>query len=456
MNLRPYQLNDVTRIRQAFLTDQRVCYVLPTGGGKTTAFCYIAAAAQGKGTRTWIVAHRQELTKQGSNTLNRFNVPHGMIQAGSPMTDHMTQVCSLQTVVGRIGKVAPPDFIIFDECHHATSGSYKKIMEAYPLARILGVTATPCRTDGKGLGEVFTNMIMGPTTKQLTEAGYLSPARYFAPPVVADLAGVKRRGGDYAREQLEEVMQSNVITGDAVDHYRRICDGVPMIVFCVSIQHAKDVAQAYCAAGYAATHVDGQLTDEERAYRLDGLGNGTFQVITSCDLIGEGLDIPSVVAAQLLRPTESTSLHLQQIGRALRPSEGKESAIILDHVGNTLKHGMATSDREWSLDGLKRKTRAKIEDDVVIQTCPECYGVHEPAPICPYCGFERPVKDRVIKHSKGELKEIQEAMMKFRKEQDKKALTVQELIQLGKERGYKNPEFWAKMKMKGRTKWARK
>lgn len=456
MNLRPYQLNDVALIRQAFLTDQRVCYVLPTGGGKTTQFCYITAQAQLKGTRTWVVAHRQELTKQGSSTLNRFDVQHGMIQAGCPSTDHSTQVCSLQTVVGRIGKVTPPDFIIFDECHHATSGSYKKIMEAYPLARILGVTATPCRTDGKGLGEVFTKMILGPTTKQLTEAGFLSPARYFAPPMVADLAGVKRRGGDYAREQLEEAMQSNAITGDAVEHYKRICDGVPMIVFCVSIQHAKDVAQAYRNAGYSATHVDGQLTDEDRAYRLDGLGNGTFQVITSCDLIGEGLDIPSVVAAQLLRPTESTSLHLQQIGRALRPSEGKECAIILDHVGNTLKHGMATSDREWSLDGLKRKSRTKVEDDVVIQTCPECYGVHEPALICPYCGFERPAQARTIKYTKGELQEMHEAAMKFRKEQDRKAMTLDELIQLGRERNYKNPEWWAKMKLKGRSKWARR
>lgn len=456
MNLRPYQLNDVTRIRQAFATDSKILYVLPTGGGKTTCFCYIAASAQTKGTRTWIIAHRQELTKQGSATLSRFNVPHGMIQAGYPTTNDITQVCSLQTVVGRIGKVPAPDFIIFDECHHATSGSYRKIMEAYPMARILGVTATPCRTDGKGLGEVFQQMILGPTTKQLTEAGFLSPARYFAPPMVADLSGVKRRGGDYAREGLEEAMQSNAITGDAVDHYRRLCDGVPMIVFCVSIKHAKDVAEAYRNAGYAATHVDGQLSDDERASRLDGLGSGRYQVITSCDLIGEGLDIPSVVAAQLLRPTQSTSLHLQQIGRALRPSDGKECAIILDHVGNTLKHGMATSVREWSLDGLARKSRAKVEDDVVIQTCPECYGVHEPTPICPYCGYERPTQARTIKYTKGELQEMQEATMKFRKEQDRKAVTLEELIQLGKDRNYKNPEFWAKMKMKGRSAWKRR
>jgi len=167
-----------------------------------------------------------------------------------------------------------------------------------------------------------------------------------------------------------------------------------------------------------------------------------------------------VVAAQLVRPTESTGLHLQQIGRALRPSEGKECAIILDHVGNIgsvkngvwmLKHGTAAMDREWSLEGLKKKTSDKLERDIVIQTCPECYAVHEPATICPYCGFERPLQVRTIKHTKGELQELKEIAMQQRRKEDRAAFTIESLIKLGRERGYKSPEFWAKMKMKGRN-----
>jgi len=479
MKPRPYQQEGIDHIRRAYGKKiRRVLYVLPTGGGKTVTFSCIAAGAAVKGTRTWIVAHRRELVNQASKTLTSFGIKHGiMIPKSKQWTESPVQVCSLQTLVGRMSKEQAPDFIVYDEAHHATSGSYDKIMKHFPDAKILGVTATPCRTDGRGLGDVFEELIIGPSTGDLTNDGYLSSARYFCSPRIADLSGIAKRGGDYEREALAEAMDQKLITGDAIEHYKRHCDGVPMIVFCVSVEHAKHVASEYIIAGYRATYVDGQLSDEERAYRLTGLGDGTFQVVTSCDLIGEGLDIPNVVAAQLLRPTESTGLHMQQIGRPLRPvyavgmpldsaedrlaaiaNGGKPYSVILDHVGNCgsvvngqwmTKHGFATSPREWSLDGKKKKP--KLEPDVLIKSCPDCFSVHAPATCCPFCGHVyQVIKSRTVEISKGELIEVkaQEALAK--KQEEKKVFTLKDLTELGRSRGYKNPEFWARMKIKGR------
>lgn len=458
MILRPYQQTAVSDIRRAYASGcSRVIYVLATGGGKTVTFSHIAAAAAAKGNRTWIVAHRQELVHQASRTLKTFGVDHGIIMAGiTPNPLHTVHVASIQTLGRKLGKITPPDFIVFDECHHATSGSYMKTMEAYPQAKILGVTATPCRTDGKGLGDVFQTMIQGITTAELTEQGYLAHARYYAPPQIVKLEGIRRRGGDYARDDLEAALADKAITGDAVQHYRTHGDGKPAIVFCVSVAHARSVAEQYLQAGYSATSVDGTLDDSVRAERIQGLGTGKYHVLTSCDLIGEGLDIPSVTIAQLLRPTQSLSLHLQQIGRSLRPADGKEHAIILDHVGNCSRHGFATTDQEWTLEGVKKRTHK--ESIVAISTCSQCYACYAPAPQCPYCGFTAPTKNRVSKTQivAGTLTEITPEVKRQRKEEEAKATTMGELIKLGKERGYKNPAGWAFFKLKSRRNHDRK
>ena len=447
MNLRHYQNLLVTQARAAYAAAVRsLLVVLPTGGGKTVVFSFIALHASLKGRRTWIIAHRQELIRQASRTLSEFAVPHGIIKAGEPADpEKLVQVASVQSLAGRMKHLALPDLIVIDEAHHATSATYTRIMEAYPAAKILGVTATPCRLDGKGLGGIFQQLITGPAITALTDEGFLSPVRYFAPPRQADLSGVKVVRGDYATAGLEEAVNKPAITGDAVGHYQKLCDGAPMLVFCISVAHAKDVAAAYQDAGYSAAHVDGSLTDDERADRINGLGSGKYQIVTSCDLIGEGLDVPIVVAAQLLRPTKSLVLHLQQIGRVLRPAAGKAHAIILDHVGNLAEHGFASTEREWSLDGAKKKPKGEdAEKDIVIKTCGQCYSVHPPAPECPYCGFIYLVRPRKIEVTKGELLEIQ-AIEKARKKHEQATCgTLPELIALATERGYKNPHFWAR------------
>lgn len=440
LRLRPYQ---VTLVNAAEASDSRaLLVVLPTGGGKTVVFSQLTKNAVARGEVVWIIAHRQELIAQASNTLKTFHIAHGIIKAGHELHPRRAvQVASVQTVVRRLQSLAPPDLIVIDECHHATAASYGKILAAFPKARVIGVTATPCRLNGAGLNAVFGEMILGPTNLELTAAGFLSPARYYAPPKKADFSNVKITAGDYNTHELEEVMDEQAITGDAVLHYERICPGVPMLTFCVSVAHAHHVAEQYRAAGYRAAAVDGKLSDEDRADRIGGLATGKYQVIASCDLIGEGLDVPVVTAAQLLRPTASAALHLQQIGRVLRFIEGK-TAIILDHVGNTAKHGFASSNFKWTLEG---KVKKKSDAATPTRTCDQCFSVHEVRKVCPYCGFTYPIKSRALTATKvvdGELVEVEQTAEE-RREEVLTARTFPELLAIAKSRKYSRPHFWA-------------
>lgn len=453
MILRDYQQRLVAEANAAY----RFLYnaplvVLSTGGGKTVCFAQITKDAVADGLVVWIIAHRKELINQASGKLNAFGVGHGIIRAGEPKEYHrQVQVASIQTLTKRLKDGLPkPDLIIIDECQHAPASGYKKVFEEYPDASLLGFTATPCRLNGAGLGTVFDHMILGPSNQWLTDNKFLAPARYYAPPQKADLSKVHTARGDYVVNELEEVMDDGEITGDAVAHYKRICDGVPMLVFCVSVAHAHHVAAQYVAAGYRAAAVDGKLSDDERDERISGLGNGRYQIITSCDLIGEGLDVPSVSAVQLLRPTQSPALHLQQIGRGLRPDDGKTHLTVLDHVGNTRKHGFASTDFKWSLEGLKKKVGEK---PVATRTCEQCYSVHRTAKECPFCGFVYPVKPRTLTTKKvidGELVEVEQTAEE-RADEVRSAQTHGELVAIAKARGYKRPAWWALKTLRGRS-----
>jgi superfamily II DNA or RNA helicase len=448
MILREYQLDLACDVMASHLTiSRKVLAVLPTGGGKSVCLSYVASLEPG---RIWVIAHRQELLKQLSDALKLFSIPHGMVKSGMPFDpSQRVQVASIQTLAKRHHLLPPPDLIIYDEVHHLLSRVAKQTVESYPNANLLGVTATPCRLNGQGLGEVFDHMILGPTTRWLTDNGFLSPAEYYAPPQVADTSHLSQRGGDFAKEEAEAVMNKPTVTGNAVEHYQRICDGVPMLVFCTSVQHAKDVADEYASAGYRAASVDGSMSDEDRKDRIQGLGNGKWQVITSCDLIGEGLDVPIVEAAQLLRPTASLGLHLQQIGRVLRFVKGK-TAKILDHVGNVRRHGFATTQHPWSLAGTVKSRKPK---EVALRTCERCFLAHDPAPCCPMCGYEYPKKEKAltrIENVGGELVRIEETKEE-RAVAMRDARSMVELIAFAKARGYKNAGFWARKVYSGRS-----
>lgn len=460
ITLHDFQASALGDIILEFRRGQRaVMLVMPTGSGKTTTFCEAARRSAEKGRRVLILVHRKELLDQTSRTLTAFGLKHGLITAGSmQFSGHAIQVASVQTVVRRMAKMRwQPDFIIVDECHHATgTTSWGKVLAQYPAAKILGVTATPERLDGRGLGAqaggFFEAMVIGPSVAELTARGYLSPAKVFAPKQQVDLSGVRSRAGDFAANELAAAMDKPTITGDAVAHYQRLCDGEPAIAFCASVAHAEHVAESFRAAGYAAASIDGSLDRSVRAQRIADLGNGRLQVLTSCDIISEGTDIPVVSAAILLRPTQSLTLCLQQMGRALRPYPGKTHATILDHVGNCFRHGLPGDERDWSLAGKpKKKGRKKEEDALPVRQCTQCYAIHTPAPTCPHCGFVYPVKARQVEEVDGELAEVNKVLaQRKRKREQAHAQTFEDLVCLAKARGYRNPLAWAGCVWKGR------
>jgi superfamily II DNA or RNA helicase len=448
--LRDYQADAIQAIRASYRAGNRApLLVSPTGSGKTVMFAFIAQQVAARGNKAMILVHRQELVDQSSATLRAFGVPHGIIAAGrSPDPTHQIQLGMIQTVARR--SYQAPDLIVIDEAHHGTAGAWRKVIEVNPQAKILGVTATPERLDGKGLGEVFDDLVHGPEVGWLIDNGFLSKPRYYAPPQVADLSSLHTRAGDFAKDELATAMDTPSITGDAVDHYRRICPSVPAVAFCVSIRHAEHVAEQFRAAGFRAATIDGTLERNERRERVKMLGDGRLHVLTSCEIINEGFDLPVVGAAILLRPTQSLGLHLQQIGRVLRPAPGKAEAVILDHVGNLSRHGFAEDSRKWSLGGRKKRKGAGVVQTVDVRQCSSCYACHHPAPTCPECGFVYPVKERKIEEVDGELQEIQATERKEARKAQGRAQTLEELVDLGRSRGYKSPHHWARRVMQGR------
>ena len=432
MNLRPYQAQLITDIRLQYQLGHRsVLAVLPTGGGKTVCFSYIAQAASVKGNRVLILVHRAELLDQASRSLSSMSVQHGLIQANRAMDlSHTVQVASVQTVARRL-HLLPRDFfqlLVVDEAHHSTASQWSATIAHFHAAKLLGVTATPIRGDGRGLGEHYQAMVQGPTAAELTSEGYLAPARVLAPPGF-DSAGLRKRMGDFDTKQAEQ--RVGTIMGDCLGHYRKHLSGQTAIAFCCSVAHAEAVAALFQSAGIAAASIDGTMDAGTRRQLLADLGTGRLKVLTSCALIGEGVDVPSVGGCILLRPTASVGLHLQMIGRCLRPQPGK-TAVVLDHVGNTLRLGHHLEERDWTLDGLRKRDREAAPS---VKVCPTCFATSpSTAQLCRDCGHVfAPPERRELRQVEGELQEI--AVTK-RREQGK-ATDLEALRELAQQRGYK-------------------
>jgi DNA repair protein RadD len=452
IQLRDYQQKAVENVRNNYKNgSDSPALVLPTGAGKTVVFCHIASQTANRGKNVLILVHRIELLRQTSRALLKSGVRHGLINpkfTPDPMAS--VQVASVQTLVNRLDKINPPDIIIIDECHHASAGSWRKVINHFSEAKILGVTATPVRGDGKGLDSIFDSLIIGPQISDLIDLGYLVKPRIFGPPKKIDFSGVKIVRGDYDKTQVAEIMDKPTITGSAVDHYSKICPGVPAVVFCSSINHAEHVAEDFRSAGFKAYSVDGTMDDETRKRILDGLGDGSIEVVTSCDLISEGTDIPAIGCAILLRPTQSLGLYIQQVGRALRILEGKNEAFILDHVGNVLNHGFPDDFREWTLEGTKRDRKSKnAEASIRVSQCTECYAVFPPAPICPYCGAKQKAKETEIKVVEGQLEELKRIEIQERRVEVSQARSLEDLKRIEKEKGYK--KGWAQRLAESRS-----
>jgi superfamily II DNA or RNA helicase len=461
--LRDYQEVAVGEIRSEFrVGNTPVLFVLPTGGGKTYTFSYIAASASDKGRSVCIIVHRKELLLQASASLTALGIAHGLISPDfTPTRNAMVQVASVDTLLQRLKKQTYKfGLVIFDEAHHVVAGNkWGRVYEQLGSPHMLGVTATPVRTDGKGLGEhaggVFKSMVLGPSVVELIARGMLINPCVYASPIVPEIDDLKtNRDGDYNLQELAARVDKPRITGSAVAHYSKICPGARAIVFCSSIEHAKHVAAEFNLAGYRFELLVGapHMSDTERTAVNRRLRRGEIHGACTVDLVSEGYDLPDLEACIMLRPTASEALFIQQVGRVMRPAPGKTTCYLLDHVANvgTLvdgefkrKHGLPNELREWTLDGRKKKKKGPKEPEeakIDIKQCPECFTAHEAAPVCPSCGFEYPAKSRSLEQVEGELQEItaemQERMKLQQRSAQASAKSVEDMMaQLGYSRG---------------------
>jgi len=435
MQLRGYQQQAIDDLRNAYRAGSRAPLLcLPTGGGKTIIFSAIAQSAVARSRNVLILVHRRELLHQASRKLTAIGVDHGLIAAGVPTSDQPVQVASVQTLVRRLVSMTwQPSLIIIDEAHHAAAGSWDRVLSHWPDAFRLGVTATPCRLDGRGLSSAFDHLVIGPSVADLIFWGFLSASRIYAPPVMADLSGIRKRAGDYAADQAADAMNRPTVTGDAIAHYLRLAAGQQAIAFCCSIDHANSVCAAFTAASINAATLLGNTPNRDQV--VAAFGAGSLQILVTVDVVSEGFDIPAASCAILLRPTQSLGLYLQQIGRVLRPAPGKLHALVLDHVGNVTRHGFPDDHRDWSLaDGIRRNAAASAPS---VRTCPECYAAFKPAPVCPVCGAAcAPIQSRVIREIAGELTELRRDAIRAKKRDQGRARTLPELLALAKQRGY--------------------
>jgi superfamily II DNA or RNA helicase len=378
--LRPYQTAAIDEARKVFAS--RPLIVAPTGSGKTEIGAEIVRRVTARNGRVVWIAHRMELIEQARVRLVRRGLRVGVVMGGvSPDKAAPVQVASIQTLVRR--ELPPADVIVIDEAHHARARTYKKVLDRYPNATIIGLTATPFRTDGRGLGEVFGAIVVAATVEELIASGHLIRPTFFAPPG-PDLRGLKKRGGDYSPDDLDAIMRKPSITGDVVKTWLARARGVPTACYATTIKHSQEIVEAFRAAGVRAEHLDGATPTEERNAILARLASGETTLVSNVMVLTEGWDLPRLGCAIVARPTASLGLHLQILGRVMRPAEDKAGAIVLDHAGNVNRHGLPWDPIEFSLDDEVRKKDPEVR---TTKTCWVCYAVVPvAATACPCCG----------------------------------------------------------------------
>ena len=437
MQLRPYQSELVEELRAAWREGYKApCIVLPCGGGKSVILAETARRTAANGKRVLFLVHRRELVEQIVRTFIGWGVDM-----------RLCDVMMVQTASRRIAKLKKPALIMTDENHHSSAQSYKKIYERFSDVLRVGVTATPVRLGGEGLGDINDKLIIGISAKQLIKNKCLSPYDYYAPDI-CDLTGIRTRMGEYLASDIERAMTKNAVFGDVIAYYRKLADGKKAICYCAGVKHSKAMAESFSAAGIPAAHIDGETEKNELSPIISDFRCGRIQILCNVDLISEGFDVPDCECAILLRPTKSLTLYIQQAMRCMRYRENKR-AVIIDHVGNYARFGLPDDDREWSLEKNPKKLREQC-DEIKVKMCPECFLTFSPPDnsekiICPHCGhvFEKKER-RGLEEKSAELHKIEGFKLRFDKPEN--CHSYDELLEYAKQHGYKRG--WAYYKAK--------
>ena len=313
-----------------------------------------------------------------------------------PRPLEVVQVAAVQTLTARAMRSErmakpPADLLVIDEAHHCPANTYRAIIDAYPEALLLGLTATPCRGDGRGLGGIFETLIECPQVADLIQQGYLVKTRVYAP-VQPDLKGVRVQAGDYNEAQLAERMDRPKLVGDIATHWFKYGERRRTVAFAVNVAHSIHLRDEFLQNGVKAEHIDGSTPKDERDATLARLASGDIEIVTNCMVLTEGWDMPAIGCAILARPTRKMGLFRQMIGRVLRPAEGKPDAIILDHSGAVFRHGMPEDHVEWTLDPENRATSPEHQTRLDFPSrslleCSQCGALREGGKACWHCGF---------------------------------------------------------------------
>lgn len=468
----------IVSLREAMRKHKAILLQSPTGSGKTAMAVYMIMKACEKQAdleklrdrKIIFTVPRKDLLEQTSDTLCSYSISHSYIAAGKPYNPSSpVYIGMVPTMTGRIdcdketgvlsSDKLPKGYIVLIDETHFGSENLGKLIEFYKNqgAWVIGLSATPWKLNGQGLGVWYDCMVKGKSIQWLIENKRLSDYDYYYGRTKPDLSGIKVGDGDYNQVQLGQYMeQQGIIIGDCVNDYLSRCNGRLHIVRCASIKHSQMVAETFRKAGVNAIHVDGETPMDERKRIFVAYAKKEITVLTFCDLLNFGFDLSQasgmdvcIESASDLKPTKSLAAQLQFWGRVLRYKD--YPAIINDHVNNYIEHGLPCSEREWTLESRKKGKKGDSEPAPPSRQCPKCYYVHSPSPACPQCGFVYPVYGREIEEMDGELVKVDKEELKRIKQEQKyqrldeqqKAETMEDLIKLAKSRGYNSPVGWA-------------
>jgi superfamily II DNA or RNA helicase len=363
---------------------RRVLIQAPTGFGKTVLTSSMMRSAATRGFRSIFLVHRRELLGQASRAFAANDVPHGIIAAGvAPMPGQLVQIATIGALARRIHELEAPRFVCFDECLHLPAPGWTSIQQGFACAFQIGLSATPRRLDGQGLRSHFDVMVCGPSVSSLQHRGHLALCRHFSPRSTLDLSGVRTRLGDYHKGDLSAAVGRSSIDQDGIDAYLRHVRGRRALVFATSLEQSELVVDLFNFAGISAEHVDGTTPSSERDAAIARFERGETMILSNVDLFGEGFDVPATEAVLMLRPTKSLGLFLQMAGRALRPAANKKHAVIIDLVGNYMRHGLVEDERKWSLDAPSTEP---VDHSRRLTVCAACNLVAEHRGFCVLCG----------------------------------------------------------------------
>jgi DNA repair protein RadD len=452
-----HQFDFIRDLREAFKTHKRVLGCAATGFGKTITSSYITKAAAEKRNRVIFTVHRENLVTQTSGAFREFDIQHGFIAAGMPYhREAPVHIASIDTLKRRLAQVEVPGLLVVDEAHLAKAKGWQQVIDYYTArgAKVLGNSATPSRLDGQPLSDLFDFMVQGPPVRWLMDNGFLSDYEYYAPDT-PDMSAVKKEIGDFAKKAAGEVMDRPKLIGSVVAHYKRVARGKRAVCFAMNIAHSEHLAAEFRLNGVPAAHMDGNTPSAERKRILNDFADGKIMVLCNVELVTTGFDLSAQVGRDvpvecviLCRPTMSLALYLQMVGRALRRKP--YPAIILDHAGNSSRHGFPDDDREWDLEGDVNGKGKGAEGPLPPITCEGCFRqIRRPAPdVCPYCkkALKKPPAPVKV-DEEGELvlvtDDMKSAMRAQRKQEDQAAKSMHDLVALAAKRGHRNPMRWA-------------